>query len=67
MKLLLPAKPNPGYEGHIRPYVKHRIQYDYYDKDGNIVPEKSFEAHIHPDEYDFEKISNTAKGAAYAR
>ena len=64
---VMPAKPNPGYEGHSRPYVTHRIQDDYYDKDGNIVPKDSLEAHIHPDEYDFEKISNTAKGAAYAR
>ena len=44
--------------------IYHRLCNDKY---GNIVPRDSLEAHIHPDEYDFEKISNIAKGAAYAR
>ena len=44
--------------------IYHRLCNDKY---GNIVPRDSLEAHIHPDEYDFEKISNTAKGGVHGR
>ncbi|MBF5060130.1 hypothetical protein NEPTK9_001660 [Candidatus Neptunochlamydia vexilliferae] len=55
---VMPANPNSSFEGHQRPYVKHRVENSFYDKNGNVVHERSLEAHIDYDEYDFEKISS---------
>ena len=57
----MPANPNSPNEGQRRPYVKHRIKGNFYDKDGNVVLVDSLEAHIEYDKYDFEKISDKAK------
>lgn len=56
----MPANPNSPNEGQRRPYVTHRIENSFYDKDGNVVPKNSLEAHIEYDEYNFEKISDKA-------
>lgn len=58
---VMPANPNSANAGQRRPYVKHRIENNFYDKDGNVVLEDSLEAHIEYDKYDFEKISDKAK------
>ena len=55
---VMPANPNSPNEGQHRPYVKHRIENNFCDKNGNIVPEDSLEAHIEYDKYDFKKISD---------
>lgn len=57
---VMPANPNSPNEGQRRPYVTHRIENNFYDKDGNVVPKNSLEAHIEYDEYDFGKISDNA-------
>ncbi|MCB1106740.1 MAG: hypothetical protein KDK76_01430, partial [Chlamydiia bacterium] len=58
---VMPANPNSPYEGQRRPYVKHRVENNFYDKNGNIVPEDSLEAHIDYNEYDFNIISEVTQ------
>jgi hypothetical protein len=53
----MPANPNSPNEAQRRPYVKHRVEDNFYDKDGNVVDKTTLEAHIDHGEYDFEKIS----------
>ncbi|WP_194846775.1 hypothetical protein [Candidatus Neptunochlamydia vexilliferae] len=55
---VMPANPNSPNECQRKPYVKHRIEDKFYDKDGNVVDKGSPEAHIDYAEYDFKKISD---------
>lgn len=58
---VMPANPDSPFPGHQRPYVTHRIEDRYYDKDGNVVDKETIEAHIDINEYDYEKITLEAK------
>ena len=54
---VMEGNPNSPNLGQQRPYVIHRVDGKFLDKNGNIVSRKGVEPHILFEEYDFEKLS----------
>ena len=54
---VMQGNPRSPYIGQQGPYVKHSINGQFLDKEGNIVSKSKLEAHIPIHEYDFAKLS----------
>lgn len=53
----MPGNPNSPNPGQRKPYVKHRTDKGYLDKNGKIVSKESFDSHIPINEYSFDNIT----------
>ncbi len=55
---IMPGKPHSKNPSQQKPYVNHRINGKSFDKHGNIVANRSEEAHIPLEEYIYREMRN---------
>ncbi len=58
---IMPGNPSSEYLCQRKPYIVHRTPKGFMDKNGNIVPQRTPEAHIPLEEYDFSKVAEVFK------